>query len=109
MSVDTKTILSNKEVIDINQDKLGIQARIISGDVDHGGAIYGGKLSDGYTAILFNTAVNAQTMTFKFSDLGIHGTWKIRDLWKHQDLGEHTDSFTASVGWHDVVHIKLTQ
>ena len=47
-------------------------------------------------------------MSVKFSDLGIQGEWKMRDLWKHADEGSGT-GITASIAPHGCKIVKLTK
>jgi len=43
----------------------------------------------------------------KWSDLGLAGKQAVRDLWRQKDLGEFDDSFSAKVGRHGVVLIRI--
>jgi alpha-galactosidase len=46
-------------------------------------------------------------ITAKWSDLGIQGKQRVRDVWRQKDLGEYSDSFTAKVGRHGTFLIRL--
>jgi alpha-galactosidase len=47
------------------------------------------------------------TVTAKWSDLGLTGKQRVRDLWRQKDLGEFTDSYAAPVGRHGVTLLRL--
>jgi alpha-galactosidase len=101
-------ILMNKEVIAIDQDKLGKQGVRVAkeGDLE----VWGKPLADGGHAVgLFNLGESAAKVTAKWSDLGVAGTHKIRDLWKHEDVGNMVTAYTADVPSHGVVLIKIAK
>ena len=121
-------ILTNKEVIAVDQDKLGKQAVRVFPPVPasendsvsksgRGGSTTGGTmqvftrpLADGSHAVgLFNLGATTAKVTAKWSDLGIKGSHKVRDLWKHADLGAFKDEFSADVPSHGVVMIKIAK
>jgi len=105
----TLSILMNQEVIAINQDSLGVQGtKITTGSVT-GGQVWGGPLSNGeYAVVLFNRANVTTTITANWSDLGIKGNYKVRDLWAHQYVGCFPYYYAADVVPHGVVMVKLT-
>jgi alpha-galactosidase len=106
VSPDILNILTNKEVIAIDQDPLGKQATRTSKDGDL--EVWARPLADGGHAVgLFNRGDSPATVTAKWSDLGISGTMNVRDLWAHADRGQATDHFSAELPSHGVVLIKL--
>jgi alpha-galactosidase len=103
---DTSEILLNKEVIAIDQDPLGKQASRVSkeGNLE----VWARPLSDGSHAVgLFNRGPAAAKVTARFTDLGITGKCKVRDLWAHADRGEARDTYAAEVPSHGVILLKL--
>ncbi|MEP7280278.1 MAG: glycoside hydrolase family 27 protein [Bacteroidota bacterium] len=107
MSPSTLEILSNSEVIAIDQDLLGKQAITIfkEGDVQ----ILARDLKDGAKAVgLFNTGLKGQIASVSFLDLKVNGKQKIRDLWLHKDLGQFKSKFSVHVPPHGVVLIKVS-
>jgi alpha-galactosidase len=120
-------ILTNKEVIAVDQDKLGKQAVRVSPpvppeeaaaiSVNEGRSVTGGDLqvfsrplADGGHAVgLFNLGAAIAQVTAKWSDIGVKGSHKVRDLWSHSDLGAFTNEFTAAVPSHGVVMIKIAK
>jgi len=92
MSDEIIQILTNKEVIAINQDPLGKQGRRIRDDGDL--EVWCKKLSGNRKAVaLLNRSSEPADMEVSWDELGLKGKLKVRDLWKHQDLGEFKDSF----------------
>lgn len=82
----TLSLLTNDEVLDVNQDPLGRQA----GRRSQEGLLetWAKEMSDGTVAAgLFNRGLEEATVTAKWSDLGITGRLAVRDLWRSRDLG----------------------
>ena len=99
-------ILMNKEVIAVDQDKLGKQGVRVAQDGDL--EVWAKPLADGSHAVgLFNRGADTASITAKWSDLGITGSHYVRDLWKHADLGKMTGEFTATIPTHGVVMVKI--
>jgi alpha-galactosidase len=101
-------ILMNKEVIAVDQDKLGKQGVRVSknGDLE----VWSKPLADGGHAVgLFNRGEAAAKVTAKWSDIGVKGSHQIRDLWAHADRGKVADEYTAEVPSHGVVMIKIAK
>src|SRR6185503_10206729 len=83
----TLNLLSNDEVLAVNQDSLGKQATCVAREGDL--RVYAKPLEDGSQAVgLFNTSSNASaTVTVKWADLRIKGPRKVHDVWRQKDLG----------------------
>src|SRR5262249_37288999 len=97
-----------KEAIAIDQDKLGKQGVRVAkeGDLE----VWAKPLADGGHAVgLFNRGESAAKVTAKWSDIGLSGSHKVRDLWKQVDLGKTSDSFSAEVPSHGVVLLKIAK
>lgn len=102
----TLNLLTNDEVIEVNQDPLGRQAGRITQDGTK--EVWAKEMADGSRAVgLFNRSQREQTVTVKWSDLGITGEQTVRDLWRQKDLGKYTGQFEASVGRHGVILVKI--
>ena len=97
MDAFTKSLLTNDEVIETNQDELGAQAAI----VDRGprAEVWAKPMSDGSVVFaLVNTHRFRKTrITADFDSLGLAGRWKVRDLWAQKDLGFYSSRFAADV------------
>jgi len=108
----TLGLLTNDEVLAINQDSLGRQATQFS-NID-GKVIYAKTLEDGSYAVgLFNRGEAETSITLKWGPWGnlptahVGTTFQVRDLWRQQDLGEFKDSYETKVDPHGVVLIRL--
>jgi alpha-galactosidase len=105
MDATTKSILLNKEVIAVDQDKLGIQGHRVGPP-----QIWEKPLSGGAKAVaLFNyvTDDEAEPFTLYLKDVGITGPVHARDLWAHKDLGILNGSYTVTIPQGGVVMLKL--
>ncbi len=99
-------ILTNKEVIAIDQDKLGKQGVRVSqnGDLE----VWARPLADGGHAVaLFNRGDAGAKVTARWSDIGVKGSHKVRDLWAHADRGKFSDEYAAEVPPHGVVMVRV--
>ncbi|KAL8151340.1 hypothetical protein V2J09_021148 [Rumex salicifolius] len=100
----TLQLLSNKEVIDVNQDKLGVQGRKVKkeGDLE----VWAGPLSGKRVAlILWNKSEWASNMTAYWGDIGLNPPSTLvtaRDLCAHSTHYRLTSKLTASVDSHSV-------
>jgi alpha-galactosidase len=108
MDADTKTVLTDKEVLAIDQDPLGKQGRRVAKDGDK--EVWARELQGGNRAVaLLNRAATPQSITVKWEDLGYpaHLSAQLRDLWQHKDLGAKSGSFTATVPPHAAVLVTV--
>jgi alpha-galactosidase len=102
----TLNLLTNDEVIDVDQDPLGKPGRRMAMDGDL--EVWAKDMEDGSKAVgLFNRGEDATTVTAKWSDLGLQGSQIVRDLWRQQDLGKYDGEFKSSVPRHGVVLVRL--
>jgi alpha-galactosidase len=109
MTPEIRDILTNKEVIAVDQDRLGRQGTRVAknGDLE----VWSRPLADGSRAvILFNRGGGEKLITVEWTDLGYpaHLAAKVRDLWAHKDLGTFTGKFSTTVGPHGVVMVRVT-
>jgi alpha-galactosidase len=115
----TLNLLTNDEVIEVNQDPLGKSASLVA-DED-GVQIWLKPMEDGSYAIgLFNIDGYGQTpasyfhwgnetpksFTFNFSKVSLTGKWLLRDVWRQKDLGEFDRSFNTEIPHHGVVLLR---
>jgi len=102
----TFSLLSNDEVLDVNQDPLGRQAGRVaqSGTVE----VWSKELEDGSRAVgLFNLGTQEAKVTATWQDIGISGRQIVRDLWRQKDIGSFEAQFEATVPSHGVVLVKI--
>jgi alpha-galactosidase len=102
----TLTLLTNDEVIALDQDPLGKQARRVKRDSLR--EVWAKPCADGGLAVgLFNRGPGLDTVEATWQDLGLSGALKARDLWRHEDLGTVSGKLSAEVASHGVVLVKL--
>jgi alpha-galactosidase len=109
MTPATIDILTNAEVIAVDQDPLGVQGRPISASTTL--EVWSKKLSGSgaYAVVLLNRTAAAADITVTWSSLGLTSpSATVRDLWAHQDLGSMSGQYTATaVPSHGVVMLKV--
>lgn len=108
MSPETLSILTNREVIAVDQDKLGKEGTraSISGETEiwtkplEGGAVAAG---------LFNRDTVPHEMTLELKAIGFGSHAKLRDLWAHTDVKPVRGQYTVNVPPHGVVMLKVSR
>jgi len=112
MSKETTEILTNHEVLAIDQDKMGISAtrwmkygalEIWFKPLD-GGAYAFCFINRGSEPLDFN-----QDLKTTIKKYVIDGNYSIRNLWKHEDAGSSKENVKGTLAPHDVLMIKLTR
>lgn len=116
----TLNLLTNDEVIEVNQDPLckpaflaaevdGIEIRLKP--MEDGSLAVGLFNVDGYgktPASYFNWGDEpAKQFVFEFSKVGLKGSWRIRDLWRQKELGVFSGSFKTEIRHHGVVMLRM--
>ena len=103
----TVSLLSNDEVIDVDQDARGVEGLPVAQDKDF--AVYAKPLDDGTYAVgLFNLSSTSKKLAVKWADLKLSAPQKVRDLWRQKDAGAFPDGFSAPVNPHGVMLIRVT-
>ena len=108
----TLNLLTNDEVIEINQDLLGKQATCLQtiGEL----RIYVKELEDGSRAVGFcNFGLDIVDISYNdFDKLGINGQFTVRDLWRQKDIRTietRSDKLDIKVPAHGVLLYKFSQ
>ena len=105
----TLNVLCNAEVIDVDQDPLGKQGRIVRGP-EGPELVVAKPLDDGSLAVgLFGLGDEPATISISWEELGIAGPQHVRDLWQQKDLGVYHRRFEATVSRHGVALVRLTR
>ncbi|MGA2260371.1 MAG: glycoside hydrolase family 27 protein [Acidobacteriota bacterium] len=104
MTTETINILTNKEVVAIDQDKLGKQG--VRAKQDGELEIWKKPLADGVAIALFNRSAATAKMSVRWTELGIKNKPKVRDLWAHTDVTAPTE-YSAEVPSHGVVMLRI--
>jgi alpha-galactosidase len=108
MKPEIKAILTNPEVIAIDQDKLGRQGtRVYSdGEVD----VWSRHLSGGAMAIAVLNAGSDRVASHPFhlslASLGLHGPQKGKDLWTGKDI-TLTENMPIELDSHDILLVRI--
>ena len=108
MSPEIRDMLTNKEVIAVNQDPLGSQGRKVRDDGDL--EVWAKQLEDGSRGVALLNRSEAETkITVNWQELGYpaHLRAAVRDLWQKKDLGKFTGSFTVTVPSHAAAMVKV--
>jgi alpha-galactosidase len=120
----TLSLLTNDEVLAVNQDPLGREANRVT---QHGPTvtatapgrpdrinkqqqkqIWARDLADGSKAVgLFNLGTEPTTVAVQWREIGVEGKQVVRDLWRQKDLGTFDGDFSATVEPHGVVFVKV--
>ncbi len=105
MTEETKRILTNKEVIAVNQDPMGQQAECVYSE--NGKEVYVKDLENGDMAVAFlNRGSNVTTIEIGLDKLYLkEKEYLVRDLWLHKDMATVTDKISATK---DKLTVKTT-
>ena len=101
-------LVTNDEVLAVHQDPLGKPADRVSktGELE----VWSRPLADGSLAVgLFNRDEMDMKVGVKWSELGITGKQKVRDLWRQKDLGSFSDEFSSVVPRHGALFVKVSK
>ena len=106
MTPVTKEILTNPEVLALDQDAAGIQGHRVSeeGPLE----VWMKPLADDSKAVgLFNRGTYDAPIAVRFSEIGIDKGATVRDLWARRDVGRFDSAYGAIVPKHGVVLLRL--
>ena len=112
MSDDTKRILTNKDVIAIDPDPLGIQAHLSVAMGDH--QIWVKQLAnDEWAVCFFNRGADAWQLNFNCNDIpeirATGNSFSVYDLWQHKTIAKTTaKNLVSNIPSHGVLMVKLT-
>ncbi len=108
MNEATAAILTNPEMLALDQDPLGEQAKPVykMGCI----RVYLKQLSDGSVAVaVLNTSAGEKKFDLRASMLDIQSVWRVRDLWKHEEAGAFKDKWALTVQPHQTIVLKLSR
>ena len=107
----TLALLTNPELIELNQDPLGLQAYVVAAD---GAGAYalakdlGTRFGTERALALYNSTDQPRRMAVALSDLELAGPVSMRDLFARKDVGTATDSISAVLPPHATRIYRLT-
>ncbi len=108
MTPETVTLLTNRDVIAIDQDSAGKQGDRVSaeGPIE----VWVRPLADGSRAVgIFNRHHQALTAHVDLHSLGFNGSVSAKDLWLHKDLGRINSPLVAKIPAHGVLLLRVTK
>jgi alpha-galactosidase len=108
MTPETVVLLTNHNVIAVDQDAAGKQGDRVSaeGPIE----VWARVLADGSKAVgIFNRHQKELVARVDFSTMGFKGSVKARDLWQGKDLGKLNSPYVVKVPAHGVVFLKVAQ
>ena len=108
MTPETVELLTNREVIAVDQDKAGMQGDRVSaeGPIE----IWSRTLADGSKAVgIFNRLNKPMSAAVDFGKIGFAGGVKARDLWLGKDMGTLPSEYIAMVPGHGVLFLKVSK
>jgi alpha-galactosidase len=102
----TTALMTNHEIMEVNQDRLGRGASRISRRERL--EVWARPLADGTMAVgYFNRGLQAAKIAASWRELGLSGGQPVRDLWLHRDLGTFNGEFVPAVPAHGAVVVKI--
>jgi len=108
MTPETVALLTNHDVIAIDQDQAGKQGDRVSaeGPIE----VWVRPLTDGSKAVgIFNRHPSAITTLVDFQKLGFTHGVKAKDLWQAKELGSIGTSYKVTVQGHGVLFLRVSQ
>jgi len=106
MTPETLAILTNPEVVAVDQDPKGVQGHRVWQEGPY--EVWVKPLADGSKAVgLFNRGEDAATVKVNFSDIEASGSASVRDLWAKKDLGSFEGNYSTQIPKHGVALIKV--
>lgn len=107
MSDATREILTNREVIAVDQDSLGVQGWMIA-QPSPGLQAWSKPLAGGERAVvLFNRTEAPAEIAVDWGTIGLAGRARVRDLWAHADRGAFERRYAAQVPAHGAVMVRI--
>ena len=109
MTPEIKSILTNKEVIAVDQDPLGREGRRVWKDGDR--EVWSKEMKNGSRAVvLFNRGTSDAEISAPWETIGYPATISasVRDLWQSKDMGRFKSQYGATVPSHGVVMVTVT-
>jgi alpha-galactosidase len=108
MTPETLAMLTNREVIAVDQDKLGKQGYRVS--AAGGTEIWEKPLSDGSKAVgLFNRGDSDGPVTLDLKSVGFGGGAKLVDLWTGKEVKANKGAYTVGISRHGAVLLKVSK
>jgi len=102
----TLNVLCNSEVIEVDQDSLGRQARIVRHTESD--FVLAKPMEDGSLAVgVFNIGEKQARIQVTWAELGLTGQRRVRDVWRQKDIGQASGQLSVEVNRHGVTLVRL--
>jgi alpha-galactosidase len=108
MTKDTVALLTNPEVIAVDQDPSARQAKRVAqnGQTE----VWARNLADGSIAVgFFNRSAQSAPVAVSWEQIGITGPWRARDLWWHQNIGTANGRYVVFLTGHTSLLLRLSK
>jgi len=105
---DTVALLTNRDVIAVDQDALGHQGKRVtkSGDTE----VWARPLADGSVAVaFFNKGNQSAAIAVSWEQLGLEGPRQVRDLWWHENVGRANNNYVVFLTPHTSLLLKMSR
>jgi alpha-galactosidase len=108
MTKETLATLSNQELIAIDQDPLGRQAKRVAQNGQS--EVWARPLADGSMAVaFFNRGQDSAPVTVSWQQLGIDGPRRVRDVWRHEDSGTANGRYAVFLSPHTSLLLRMSR
>jgi alpha-galactosidase len=107
MTRDTLALLTNREVIAVDQDSLGRPGKRVAknGETE----VWARPLADGSMAVaFFNRGEQSAPVTVSWAQIGIDGPRNVRDLWWHRDIGRANGRYVVFLTGHTSLLVRIS-
>ena len=102
----TLSMLTDDEVLEVNQDPLGLCAALIQ--TPGHDEVWAKPMSDGSIAVgLVNMGYVERKVKFCFKMAGMRGKWRVRDLWRQKDEGVFENCYEVSIPGHATQLVRI--
>ena len=102
----TLSMLTNDEVLEVNQDSLGLCAALIQ--TPGRDEVWAKPMSDGSIAAgLVNMGYVERKVKFCFKMAGMRGKWRVRDLWRQKEEGVFENCYEVSIPGHATQLVRI--
>jgi alpha-galactosidase len=107
MSAEVASILLNRDVIAVDQDRLGQQGRRVQNQ--NSVEVWTKRLGDGSTAVaIYNRGAAKAEFSIRWADIGLSGVARVRDLWAQTNWAESKDRYTTTLFSHGCALLNVS-
>jgi len=106
---ETLAILTNREVIAVDQDVLGAGIRRVAdrGGIQVWAKTLGKRIGGSQAVLMLNLASSKKIAHVRWSEVGLLPGASVRDLWSHKDLGNFDKGYSTELPSHGSVLLRV--